>query len=355
MLGYILFFVLIAWCLTVKRQERALILAFVIITLFSALRYGIGYDFYSYLVSCMPYSYIGERFEYIPRQIVILSQATTPYLFFVLTSFFISAFYYLGIRKGGRDYRFEMLWYLGFPFLFFNQLGVIRQGMATSVIFFAITMWRTNSRNWKLFLIEFLLIVVAILCHQSAYVAFFILIPWEKISKAHLWVMFIGSFFIGSVAPIIGDVVTMGFLDEEASESALRYLNKDAHGEGKMIKWLIYFVGVMALYFYDRLAKLDKKNKYYIGVLIMGVSLFALFSYNSSISKRLCMFYFTASIFIVPELAKQIRMSKNVYVSLCALLFVLQIYISSSNTRPQDEPGCSVSYPYRTWVERILK
>lgn len=362
MLGYFLFFLAIGRCLMLEDQEKALKWIFIVISLFSGLRYGIGYDYYTYLWCCSPYSNGAERFEYIPRCMAEISQQTFPYLFFILSTLFISFFYYRGIKNGGRNYSLEVLFYIGFPFLFFNQLGIIRQGMASSIIFFAIVLRYSRYEGYYLISIRLLLLIVAFLCHKSAIVSVFILFPWERVSQKVLWLMFLSCMLAGNlITPFLESIMSSDFwvdsdiIEEADSEKAIKYLYKEGHGEGKMIKWLIYIIGVVSLSLYDKLIKRDEKNAYYIGVLVLGISLYALFSYNSTLSKRFCMFFFSTAIFIVPQIAQLFKFSKGFYVSMCALLFVLQVYIGSSNIRPQDSNGSSVSYPYRTYINKYIK
>lgn len=347
-----------------ENKKKALKLMFLVISIFSGLRYGIGYDYYAYLWCCSPYSEGGERFELIPRCIVHMSQMTFPYMFFILTTIFISCFYYMGIKEGGGnyDYTLAVLFYLGFPFLFFNQLGIVRQGMASSIIFFAIVLRYSKYEGYYLVVMRILLLLIAFLCHKSAIISVFILFPWERVPQKILWIMFLSCMLAGNlITPFLASIMSSDFwvdsdiMEEADSEKAIRYLYKEAHGEGKMIKWLIYLIGLLSLSLYDRLIKRDEKNAYYIGVLVLGISLYALFSYNSTLSKRFCMFFFSASIFIVPQIAQLFKLSKGFYTSMCALLFILQVYIGSSNVRPQDSHGSSVSYPYRTYIDKCIK
>ena len=345
-----------------ENKEMALKIIFFAIFVFSALRYGIGYDYYTYLWCCSPNSEGVERFELIPRILAVLSQMSFPYLFFILTSLFISYFYYMGIKKGGAKCTLEVLFYIGFPFFFLDQLGIIRQGMASAIVFLAIAMKYSKYEGYRLLSLRAVLLILAVLCHKSAILSIFILLPWEKVSQKFLWIMYIGSLMIGSLITSFLDAVLsmdflmeLGFIDENDTEYAMDYFHREAHGEGKIIKWLIYLIGVLSLFLYDRLVRKVEKNAYYIGVLVFGISLYALFSYNSTLSKRFCMFFFSSSIFIVPQIFSAFKLSNKFYTSMCALLFMLQVYIGSFNVRPQDNNGSSVTYPYRTYIDKCIK
>ena len=356
MLGYILLFLAIVFSYNIKNKKKQLLFVFVAVTIFSGLRYGIGYDYYSYLDSCMQGSSRADRYEPIPRMFAMWSQQTTPYLFFVLTSLFISVFYYIGIKKGGHDFFCEAIFYICFPFLFFNQLGIVRQAMASSVVFCAIAIGNKYSFSIKnpIVLKKIFLLLIGYLCHQSALVAVFILFPWDRVNKFYLWIIFIASFFVGiAITPLLESLLYTGFLGEDATASAIRYLENETTGEGRLIKYLIYLVALLSLLLYDRLTKMNDKNAYYIGLLVFGAALYALFVFNASLAKRFCIFFFSSSIFMVPLIVKVLKIDRLLYVVVMMILLSLQIYISSSNIRVEDKNGSSVSYPYRTFIDEL--
>ena len=315
---------------------------FIAIAIFSSIRYGIGYDYYSYLEECSGLKH-NENNELIPYLMQELSKETIPFLFFFLSSFFISYFYYLGIKKAGVDYLLCTMFYIAFPFLFMNQLGIIRQGMATSLVFCAIAL-----RHSKLS-IRIALLITAFFCHQSAIVGFLILLPFEKFSRKFLWVLFALGFISATIiVPVIQMFVGFGFLGEEGTRKATSYLSEEGLSEGQLMKYLIYIIAIIILANYSKLVKFNKENKYYIGLIIFGVAIYALFSFNISLGKRLGMFFFSPAIFVVPQLFKIMRIPKTVYLMICIILFSLTIYVGSGNHRDEDPPGCSVTYPYRT-------
>ena len=67
-----------------ENKERMLKLMFLIIIIFSAFRYGIGYDYYSYLTKATSLNVSIDDMELIPRLMLLLSRETIPFLFFFL-------------------------------------------------------------------------------------------------------------------------------------------------------------------------------------------------------------------------------------------------------------------------------
>lgn len=345
MVGYFIFVLLLLLSSTIKNERYRLLSMFIVIALFSSIRYGIGFDYYTYLAEASGMKDNSSN-ELIPRMMEDWSIQTIPFLFFVLSSIFISFFYFYGIKKAGQDYLMETFFYICFPFLFMNQLGVIRQGMATSLIFCAIAL-----RDSK-FLLRLFLVIIAFFCHRSALVGLLIFLPFEKLTNKTLWGLLVLGFVSASVViPLLQSLIGGYGSGDVGVERALNYLSNEGNTEGKLIKYLVYFIGLMILVNYSKLVKYNPKNKYYIGVIIFGVALYALFSFNITLGKRLGMFFFSPAIFVVPQLIKVLRIPKAVYLTICILLLSLTIYVGSGNHRDEDPPGCSVTYPYRTFFD----
>lgn len=342
MLGYFLLILGIILSSILFKGNKQLLFMFIAIAIFSSIRYGIGYDYYSYLEECSGLKH-NENNELIPYLMQELSKETIPFLFFFLSSFFISFFYYLGIKKTGVDYLLCTMFYIAFPFLFMNQLGVIRQGMATAVVFCVIAMH--NEKLYK----RIILLVIACLCHQSALIGFVVLFPWHKIPLGVLWGMVLAGSLLGTLLlPLLNNFINLGFLSEIGTEKAINYLGNESSGEGRFIQLLIYVIGFFVLVKYKKIIHYNSNNKYYIGLLIFGVILFAMFSFNISLAKRLSMFFFSSAIIIMPYLVKSFRVSRAFFVAICLALFAMTIYAGSGNIRDEDSPGYSVTYPYRT-------
>ena len=342
MTGYFVLFTLIFLCSLMKKRERMLKIMFVIIAFFSSIRFGIGYDYYSYLDLATNDSFAATKLELVPRLMASASRASIPFLFFVLSSLFISLFYYLGLRKYDGDYLPAVIFYLCFPFLFMDQLGIIRQGMAASVVFYAFSLDQSKVVQ------RCLLIVLAFFCHSSAIVGLLILVPWNKMTPERLWVLLVSSFFIGTIiVRLILSILAMISIDGVNSR-AEGYLGNESGGEGRLIQYLIYLIAIFCISYYNLIISYSSRNAYFVSLVVLGASLFALFSFNDTVAKRLCMFFFSATIFVVPYLVRAMGLSLRIFYILCILLFSMLIFVGRNNSRLEDPAGYSVTYPYRT-------
>ncbi len=346
MIGYIaLFLFLFLFLFTVIRNKnKQLFFVFVAIFLFSAFRYGLGYDFYAY--EGIATNLLGiTRMEPIPSFFLIIANKTDPQVFFILTSLFISIFYYIGIKAISNDYSISVMTYVCLPFLFLDQLGIVRQAMATSVVFCAMCKFHDKK------VMQLILIILASLCHKSAIIGLLILIPWEKISFRIIIVYYIASFFVGA---LLVDYLLALFSNSVffLGDGFTHYIEDIDASEGSKIKFLWYILSALILFSYRNLFKYDNNIKYIVNLFIVGSGIFNLFIIQSSLSKRMGIFFMSLIIVFMPQLIKHLRLPKPLFYTICIILFSLLVYVGSSNKRLEDPPGYSVTYPYRTFFSK---
>lgn len=337
MTGYLIFLLLLFLTDYMYQTEKPkLICFFVITTIFAGIRYGIGYDYWAY------FGILNElgnnllmplRFEFLSASLMRFCAFTNVYLFFLLTSLITIGLYCWGIYKKECDSFVAFLFYLSFPFLFFNHVSTVRQGIAHALVFICIMMYKDKR------LVQVLLILIAGLFHESGFVGILILIPWEKVSTKLLAAMFFASFFAGEVLIAhVGHIPIASLARNLVATSAI---------EGEKLKYLTYLIAIICIYYRDKIPSKDN-NAYYTALVILGASLYAIFANNSTLAQRVCQFFFGASIVVIPTIAKHLQMHRFYLIGTFLLLFFLNIYVGSTPCRPQDENKYAPRYPYRT-------
>lgn len=349
MFGYIIFFISIFSAFRINNLQKKIHLFFFITVLFSSLRYGIGYDYYGYWNDAANMNdFILSRYELIPKLFLQFAYwIGIPEFFFLLSSVFIGYFFSQGL-KVSKYTNDSMMFYICFPLLFMDHLGIIRQGMATAVIFYAITGLKGK------FIKQFLFICIACLCHKSAFAAFFLMLPLQKINRTILCFLFLSSF-------VIGDLIVMLFSDLVQSLPALlsskynEYIEQNELLEGQKIKYVLYVITLFFLIFYEKIISLSEDNRYYIASLVLGCCIYIVFiNINPSIAKRIAMFYFSTSIILVPYIRKILKIPSNIYKVCLLLLLSASIFIStqSVSSRIEDKGIYNHQYPYRTIFQK---
>lgn len=307
--------------------------AFFVITLFSALRYGIGFDYFMY------YDFIEQNVTNtnpIPCLLINIAHNTHYSLFYILSSIWVGLFYYLGMKKARCGFE-SVYFYVCFPTLFLASLSTVRQSMAFAVIFYLICCY--NERLLK----RILLLVVAFCCHSSSIAALPLLFPLKHLSKRRLWMFFIASF-------VCGQMVTTILLNLAYNNPLIvhlqQYLSEEAQGGGIM-RVFIYLLTVLTLIYFDQLNRSGMKM--FAIYVCIGGCLYALFGANVHLGERFCTFYFSAIMIYIFQLRKCIKLPRIYYVTLLVVIFTGFLYIANINSRQcYTSHKDSLYYPYET-------
>lgn len=340
MIGYILLFIAIFIVDRINAPlSKKYICAFWIISVFSGLRYGIGYDYFSYYQ--LMQNPENER-ELIPMFMLTLGREIHYSLFFLLSSLFINLFFLRGLFIAKCPFE-AIYFYLGWPMLFVSTLSAVRQYMAIAVIFYLICLPNAKWRN-KLFWI-----VIAFLCHKSSLISILLLFPVERImNRKMMWLLFFFSLIIGELLVAYLLSITMNSL---FIMKFLDFLAQEVEG-GSFKRIMSYFIVVLILLNYNSLLERGIPNKY-IAYCVIGGCLFALFSSQTQIAMRFCTFYQVSFMLIVIKLCKLRKFPLFMYKLLCVCLFIMSIYVGH-NTSIETEQWAkykpSSYYPYETVI-----
>ena len=340
MAGYFTFFLLI-FLVNYSNVSNAnkLNISFFLITLFVGLRYGIGFDYFSY------YQIIQDNnleTEPIPRMLIDVAHNTHFSVFFFITSLWTAGFFLAGLKKM-NCYPESTLFYICFPPLLCASFGLVRQAMAYSVIFYL--MCHPDFKMKK----KILFIVLAFLCHYSSVIAVILLLPLKRMGRKMLWTLFIvgllgGEFAVKRLALLdIGNPLFVVFK---------KYVNENMGG-GSFLRFLIYALAIVTLVNYEKLCR--KQLHIFAVYTCIGASLYASFSVNPHMAERFCTFFFSAILILIPHLRKCMRMPKPIFVFMLLFIFGFYIYtahMSSSKEGQWAKYKKSLYYPYQTIFEQ---
>lgn len=340
MIGYVLFFFMISLIDILKTSlAKKYLLAFWLISLFSGLRYGIGFDYFTYYENMMDPNY---NPEIIPSCFLFLGREIHYSIFYLASSLFTNFFFLRGMYL--RNCPFSALYfYIGYPLFFYNSLSIIRQFMAISVIFYLICLDKPKV------VVKIALIVIAFFCHRSSVVSLFLLLPIPKnVGQKSLFILFALSLLVGEM--LVGFVISMSS-DFFLLADLIRYLSTEMAG-GNMMKWLVYVTITVIAFKYNSLIKYGIDRRYII-YSIFGGCLFALFSLNANVGQRFCAFYLSSILIYITSLCVVYKIPGWAYKIICVAMFASVIYISHitslseiSNSDKYKINGQSLYYPY---------
>jgi hypothetical protein len=341
MLGYIILFLAI---FIIDRSDEPLgrkyFFAFWVLSVFSGIRYGIGYDYFSY------YQLIQKpeiETEIIPMFLYGVARETHYSLFFIISAFFTNFFFLRGMCI--RKCPFETVYfYMGWPLLYVSTFSTVRQYMAISLVFYLMCLHNAG------FVKKALLVIIAFLCHRSSLIAIILLFPIDRIfSRKSLLVLFVFSLLLGEF--FVKQLLSMS-VDSAFYNNFQNFLGEDVEG-GFYKRLLSYLVVALVLLNYNQLIDYGIHKKFLV-YSIFGGCFYALFSLQTHIAMRFCTFFQVGFLIIVIGLCKLRRFPLFEYKFLCILLFASTIYlghITSSRVKQWAKYRSSLYYPYETIFE----
>lgn len=302
---------------TPKRLKKLLVFSIV----FASMRYGIGYDYFSY-----KHSIEGELGEYALLRWEPLAQYLAHFcahidsqLFIIITSILSLVPIYYVTKRMSHSPQFSMGLYLLFPMFFLEAIGVIRNGVAYSVSL--LTFYFLYKGNFKSALLCFL---VSLGFHFSSLIMI-ILLPFLYFlnRKQYHWLFYIISFMgVKFILPII-----MSFTSSfSLAELFLTKLENENSG-GAIMNVLVNAIGLFHLFNWDKISNYSSINKVYLSYINIGVCLWNLFIPISQTSAlRFSTFFLIYIILLWPSF---LHVFRNIFTKKSIITVVLLIFSSS--------------------------
>lgn len=315
-------------------------LAFTVLIIFAALRYGFGNDYFSYYQNYMYIRAGRSIFTKEPMFPILTKIFPNFYLLIAVTSLFtIIPIYFLIKNYVADDYKgLAVLIYCINPYLFLMSLSAIRQMLALSFFIIAIHF----SKDHKI--IPYLIcIALAATCHTSAItlLPFYLIANDKKINKIQV------------IAVV--SVLLILLIDKNIYDRLLQYglnffdninYNTYAEQEGNSLQ-AVLLSAVWFVYLVINITKLKGSTLMFAKLSLVGY-IFAILAYFSSMFGRMKMYFEIFSIIAIPMIMYQNNTSfkcrnKVYYIlnryALPALIFTIYILrYYSFFTNPLWEP-----------------
>lgn len=347
-LPWVLFLIIILMVCSAKgNQSQRLRALFVFVFLFAAIRYGIGYDYFSYkfIIEGNGQDYQLERWEILPRFLAVISGKVHYQLFFAISSFLTIYPVYFVSKKLSIDPLKSFFVYLMFPLFFLDGLGVMRNAVAYSIVFL---MFYQLYRRKYIYSVAFWLLAIGF--HTSAVVAVLVYPLYFFFHNRSLnVVLYIVSFIISaSIIPLIESIspnnaLLIKFLDN---------VDKDITSFGGIFFYIINGIAIFHLFCWKKLSAILPQNKIYLTMINMGVCLWNIFlSIDPTTAQRLSLFFLLFLVLLIPSY-KLISIANRKVIGFAVNTFLILLFISSLslNLYGYYEKGRSMSnIPYQVF------
>lgn len=311
---------------TMGRKNYILFLFFVFFV-FTGFRYGVGWDYFNYLLTVEEGGWRINTSEYLIRKLELFCyNHKTPQLFFIVTSFCTILCYFITITKESKNPSASIIAFLCFPVLFLSSLVTIRFSLAVAIVF--LSYYYVHNKRY---LIYFFLLVVAFFVHKAALFAI-LTIPFFifKISfnlRTNLIILIVGfvfgilfnsfSFFSNLDFSFFSDIGL-----ENVNQGIEIYMTENSSGFSRT-PFLFAIMDVVILISLSKDAKQNGNDP--LGFLMtmfnIGCSITFLFAFNPTLASRVGQFFLCFFVLIVPYLKKGSIQQVVVYSILCFVYF----------------------------------
>lgn len=300
-----------------------------IIFLFSAIRYNVGWDFMGYYrtITTDVYTNIGNNGEWLTILLINFAKALDlPQLYFIINSgvciFFISS----AVKKYSKNPWMSMILFVTFPLFYLNSFSVIRNFSAIAIVFYA----NRFILEKKLFKYIFA-IIIASQFHKSALIGI-VFYPLNNIKLTNLRLI-----FLLLMTPIISQIMKISVLLFTPQYSI--YLNKTTKQEGTKAILVMLFLGLIITLVkkYIKIKNAAEIVLTFYNNFIYGLLIYVMFFETGTMGHRLSLYGTICSIILIPEIidlfkSKKERLMLKVIVYLFFSIFFFYIIKAGSST-----------------------
>lgn len=313
---------------------------FIILFLVSAFRFDVGYDFMMYwdflTSTAIDFKTLHNgNFEFGNILLFKISRLLDiPQFFFISTSFIIITSIYITLKNYSADFSISTLFFLALPIFFFNSLGIVRQFVAISIVFYGVR-YLLSKEIIKFFLI----VLLASLFHKSAFVSLILPIMFLQRIKfsllfyiAALLISFFGSNLIAFAASLVLPEYYVKF-----------YITQNLGIGGD--KLLLLFQLIAFIFLLIPLKKLKTTSIFYLNSFYLGVAIWGALAPFGHAGIRGTLYFTIFILLIIPEVIAVIpngkKLVKESLYLVSIVFYILTLYLGVKN--PNKDPNI----PYR--------
>lgn len=300
-------------------------LAFIIMWLVAACRYGVGADFETYVEIYNYYKTLSlQNFTWLvslePGYAIlnIISKYIydDPQTVFALSSLLSLAFIYAGIKHNRSKINISLAIFFFMILFYFEFFTIVRMGIALSIVFYSYK-YITERK-----LLKFCLFVL--LAFSFHYSALIILPAYFYSGKTKIYLKII--YIILAFVLFFGIDYLLNYLVGTKFEIYLGG-NSQGFGLGNTIMRLPLLT--LILLYRKNLLRVNKDNQIYIDMLVIEL-IVAQFAYKIIIFERLTKYFALSKIFLLPSFTKALK-KEEVYIILPLIIFweITKFYLFS--------------------------
>lgn len=326
-----------------NHSKKFFFISFILLFVFTAFRFDIGWDYHMYYALAGGKNYGGlsmlsfhmSRMEPAITFLLNLSENLNyPQLFFVLTSFLILSGLTFVCFKLTKSPELALMFFLSYPHMYLDSLSIVRQWCAVAIVYMALVPLMKGRKSMFV-----LLVLLASTFHFTSLIFLGVLfVPKKELSGKFITILLVSILFFKSLL--------VRFLLPYMGKYAMYILEGVGEGGGKMVYANILLFIVLIL-LRRRVVNRDDSFNYFFNIVLVGASFSILLAGFGHVAFRVPMYFFLATILIIPYYVDLFRPKKFAFVfysMLCISLLTATLYLSYTPERDPYVPYKNVLF-----------
>lgn len=292
--------------------------AFIFLLIFDCIRFGVGYDYMSYVNMIYEQSQLYDYDKYtepLSQILMHIAHRTHYQVFFLLSSFLTLFPIFLFCKRNSINPYLSLFTYVCFPFFFLSGMGVIRNAIAYSMVIMALYFLQ----NKKIYL-AILFNIIAFGFHNSAIIGFLIYpLFYFKFGRKLSIIIYVLSLIFSSAV-----VAKFSFLFSGLSFFwKIEHYANDIEGGGNSINLLINIINIVLLIFWNRIIAVRKNDETYLRFTNFGACIWnVFFPLSNHMAERFSTFFFIYLIIVVPSLIYSFKKKITKELTMCVMVLI---------------------------------
>lgn len=315
-----------------NHSKKFFVAGFLLLFLFTAFRFDIGWDYHMYYTLAGGKNYGGlsmvsfhlSRMEPAVLFLLNLSESLkNPQLFFIVTSVIILLGVTVACFKLTRSPEIALMFFLSYPHMYLDSLSTIRQWCAIAIVYLALNPLLKGKKY--LFV---LLVLLASAFHSTALIFLgVLLVPRKELSLKFIMTLL--------ACGLVFKSVLINFMLPYMGKYAMYILEGVGEGGGKIVyaNILVFFV---LLILRKRVVDKNESFDYLFNIMLVGTFFSVLLAGFGHIAFRVPMYFFVAVILIIPCYMNLFRPKKFAYIIfslICICLLSASLLLSHTSEK----------------------
>lgn len=273
---------------------------YLLLLIFSCIRYGIGFDYFSYLnlIESGRTDYTFFRIEPLGRLLIMLARETHPQVFFAVASAITLYPIYYASRKFSLSPYMSIVLYMLHPMLFLSGLGVIRNAVGYSLVLMGFFVF-LEYKNKKGKLVALLFLAFAYGFHSSSIIGILLFPLYYFFNGKKINILIYLSSF--ALSMVVTYVLSSLQSSSDIFGRAADYAFDREHSGGGLMTLIVNGLNIINLLFWGKIKNTDNYTNTFLKFVNFGTFVWnVLLPLDVVLASRAATFFLIFEILLLP-------------------------------------------------------